>query len=404
MEKHGVICDNVRLDLDKMHQAKSDSIKGLTGGIEGLFKKNKVEYSKGWGKLTGSNEVTVSKEDGSTEVIKAKNIILAMGSEVAELPPVPVDNSKFKIVDSTGALDLPKVPESMVVVGGGVIGLEMGSVWSRLGAKVTVVEFLPQIGGGLDSEITKNFQRILKKQGFKFMLNTKVTASEVQDNGMVKLTYEPSKGGDSKEIEAEVVLVSTGRVPATKNCGLEELGVNMDPRGVIQVDEHFQTNVPGVFAIGDAIDGPMLAHKAEEEGIACVEMIAGLGGHVNYDVIPGVIYTHPEVAVVGKTEDQLKEEGVAYNKGAFAFKANSRARTVLDDDGMVKILADKETDRVLGIHIIGPNAGEMIAEGVLAMEYGASSEDIGRTCHAHPTLSEAFKEGAMAVYDKPIHS
>jgi len=404
MEKHGVMIDNVTLDLDKMHQAKKDSIKGLTGGIEGLFKKNKVDYSKGWGKLTGTNEVTVSKEDGSTEVINAKHIVLAMGSKVAELPPVPVDNAGFKIVDSTGALELPEVPETMVVVGGGVIGLEMGSVWSRLGAKVTVIEFLPHIGGGLDLEIGKNFQRILKKQGFKFKLKTKVTSSEVQDNGKVKLTFEDADGsGKGGDIEADVVLVSTGRVPATNDCGLEDLGVEME-RGIIKVDEHFRTNVPSVYAIGDCIDGPMLAHKAEEEGIACVEMIAGLGGHVNYDCIPGVIYTHPEVAVVGKTEEQLKEEGVKYNKGAFAFKANSRARTVLDDDGMVKILADKETDRVLGIHIIGPNAGEMVAEGVLAMEYGASSEDIGRTCHAHPTLSEAFKESAMAVYDKPIHS
>ena len=404
MAKHGVICDNVRLDLDQMHQAKKDSIKGLTQGIEGLLKKNKVDYSKGWGKLSGTNEVTVSKEDGSTEVVRAKNIILAMGSEVAKLPPVPVDNAGMKIVDSTGALDLPEVPKSMVVVGGGVIGLEMGSVWSRLGAEVTVVEFMPHVGGGLDLEISKNFQRILKKQGFKFKMKTKVTGSEIQDDGKVKLTYEAADGkGDAGEIEADVVLVSTGRVAATNGCGLEELGIKME-RGVVQVDEHFRTNVPSVYAIGDCIDGPMLAHKAEEEGIACVEMIAGLGGHVNYDVIPGVIYTHPEVAVVGKTEEQLKEEGVEYNKGAFAFKANSRARTVLDDDGLVKILADKETDRVLGIHIIGPNAGEMIAEGVLAMEYGASSEDIGRTCHAHPTLSEAFKEGAMAVYDKPIHS
>jgi len=267
---------------------------------------------------------------------------------------------------------------------------------------VTVVEFMPNIGGGLDLELSKSFQRILKKQGFKFMMGTKVTGSSLGADGKVTLSYEKSKGGDSKEITADVVLVSTGRVPNTSNCGLEDLGIKTS-RGMIDVNANFQTNVPSVYAIGDCIDGPMLAHKAEEEGIACVEMIAGLGGHVNYDCIPGVIYTHPEVAVVGKTEEQLKEAGVAFKKGVFPFKANSRARTVLDDEGMVKILADKETDRVLGIHIIGSNAGEMIAEGVLAMEYGASSEDIGRTCHAHPTLSEGFKEAAMATYGKPIH-
>jgi len=362
MAKHGVMIDNVTLDLDKMHQAKTDSIKGLTQGIEGLLKKNKVDYSQGWGKITGPTEVTVSKEDGSTEVISAKHVVCAMGSKVATLPPVPVDNAGFKVVDSTGALDLPEVPKEMVVVGGGVIGLEMGSVWSRLGSKVTVIEFMPHIGGGLDLEISKSFQRILKKQGFKFKMNSKVTSSSVGADGKVTIKYEPSKGGAEKEITADVVLVSTGRVPNTENCGLEDLGIQMN-RGMIDVNADFQTNVPSVYAIGDCIDGPMLAHKAEEEGIACVEKIAGLGGHVNYDCIPGVVYTHPEVAVVGKTEEQLKEEGIAYNKGSFPFKANSRARTVLDDDGMVKILADKESDRVLGIHIIGPNAGEMIAEG-----------------------------------------
>jgi dihydrolipoamide dehydrogenase len=290
----------------------------------------------------------------------------------------------------------------MVVVGGGVIGLEMGSVYRRLGTEVTVVEFLPRIVPGVDDEIAKAFQRSLKKQGMSFKLSTKVTSSEVTDSG-VKLTVEPSDGGDASTIEADVVLVATGRRPYTEGLGLDGLGIETDRLGRIGVDHEFRTKVPSVYAIGDAIEGPMLAHKAEEEGIAAVEYMAGLPGHVNYDAIPGVIYTHPEVATVGKSEEQLKEEGVAYTKGTFPFLANSRARANQDTDGLVKILADKETDRILGIHIMGPNAGEMIAEGVLGMEYGASAEDIARTCHAHPTLSEAFKEAAMAAYDKPIH-
>jgi dihydrolipoamide dehydrogenase len=313
-----------------------------------------------------------------------------------------VDNDGGRIVDSTGALSLKEVPKSMVVVGGGVIGLEMGSVYRRLGTEVTVVEFLPRIVPGVDDEIAKAFQRSLKKQGMSFKLSTKVTSSEVTDSG-VKLTVEPSDGGDASTIEADVVLVATGRRPYTEGLGLDGLGIETDRLGRIGVDHEFRTKVPSVYAIGDAIEGPMLAHKAEEEGIAAVEYMAGLPGHVNYDAIPGVIYTHPEVATVGKSEEQLKEEGVAYTKGTFPFLANSRARANQDTDGLVKILADKETDRILGIHIMGPNAGEMIAEGVLGMEYGASAEDIARTCHAHPTLSEAFKEAAMAAYDKPIH-
>ena len=290
----------------------------------------------------------------------------------------------------------------MVVVGGGVIGLEMGSVWRRLGTEVTVVEFLDTITPGMDKETTDAFFKILKKQGMKFKLSTKVTASEVTGDG-VKLTLEPSAGGEATSFDADVVLVSTGRRPFTKNIGLEELGIETDKLGRIRVDDHFQTVVPSIFAIGDAIDGPMLAHKAEEEGIACVENIAGFAGHVNYDAIPGVVYTYPELATVGQTEEQLKEAGIAYNKGVFPFQANSRARAIFDSAGMVKVLADKNTDKILGMHIIGPNAGEMIAEGVLAMEYGASSEDLARTCHAHPTLSEALKEACMATYDKPIH-
>jgi len=306
-------------------------------------------------------------------------------------------------VDSTGALDLDKVPSKLAVIGGGVIGLEMGSVWRRLGSEVTVIEFLDSITPSIDKEISGQFLKILKKQGMKFKLSTKVTSSRITETGTVKLTLEPSAGGAAEEFEVDVVLVSTGRRPFTKNIGLEDLGIETDRIGRIKVDKHFQTVVPSIFAIGDAIDGPMLAHKAEEEGIACVENLAGKVGHVNYDTIPGVVYTHPEVATVGQTEEQLKEAKVAYNKGIFPFSGNSRARTNGDFDGMIKVLADKETDKILGLHIIGPAAGEMIAEGVLAMEYGASSEDIARTCHAHPTLSEGLKEACMATYDKPIH-
>ena len=361
-----------------------------------------MDYIKGFGKLTGPNTVSVALNAGGNQEVKSKNIVLAVGSEVTPLPPVPVNNKEQKIVDSTGALELAKVPKSLVVIGGGVIGLEMGSVWNRLGTEVTVVEFLDTITPSVDKEISSNFQKILKKQGFKFMLSTKVTASKVTANG-VELTIEPSAGGAATTLNADVVLVATGRRPFTKNIGLEALNIPTDKQGRIKVNSHFQTNVPSVYAIGDCIDGPMLAHKAEEEGVACVENIAGFAGHVNYDCIPGVIYTHPEVATVGKTEEELKAAKVTYNKGIFPFSANSRARTNNDSEGMIKVLADKTTDRILGIHIVGPGAGEMIAEGVLAMEYGASSEDIARTCHAHPTLSEALKEACMATYDKPIH-
>lgn len=345
----------------------------------------------------------MSLNDGASQTVNAKNIVIATGSIVAELPPVPVDNDNGRVVDSTGALALKEVPKKMVVIGGGVIGLELGSVYRRLGAEVHVVEFMPQICGGIvDGEITKSFHRTLKKQGMKFHLGKKVVDSEVVGN-QVKLSVEPAEGGESEEMVADVVLVSTGRRPATDDIGLESVGISTT-RGMVDTDHSLRTSVPSIWAIGDAIDGPMLAHKAEEEGVAVMETIAGKVGHVNYDAIPSVIYTHPELAFVGKTEEQLKEEGVEYNKGTFNMMANSRARTVLDSDGMVKILSDKKTDRILGIHILCSNAGEMIAEGVLGMEYGASSEDIARTCHAHPTLSEAFKEAAMACYDKPIHS
>jgi dihydrolipoamide dehydrogenase len=404
-ESHGIIVDNVRVDVEKMQASKQDAITGLTQGIEkALFKKYGVDYVKGHGKITGATQLSVELSEGGNQTLSSDNIIIASGSIPTPLPPVPVDNAGLKVVDSTGALEIKEVPERMAVIGGGVIGLEMGSVWRRLGSEVTVVEFLDTIIPGTDKEITKAFQRSLKKQGMKFKMKTKVVGSEVLDSGKVALSHQPSD--DSKEPtteEFDVVLVSTGRKPFTEGLGLEEMGIEMDQMGRVVVDEHFKTNIPSIFAIGDVIDGPMLAHKAEEEGIAAVEHIKGLGGHVNYDAIPGVIYTFPEVATVGKTEEQLKDEGTPFNKGVFPMQANSRARTVKSADGLVKILSHKETDQVLGVHIVGSNAGEMIMEGVIAVEYGASSEDIARTCHAHPTLSEAFKEAAMATYDKPIH-
>lgn len=400
---HGVMVSGVTVDLDKMMDSKSKSVRGLTGGIEHLFKKYKVDYVKGKGRIPKAGTVEATLLDGSgVKSLSTKNIIIATGSEPTPIPPCPVDNTKGRIVDSTGALSLKTIPKSMVVVGGGVIGLEMGSVWRRLGTEVTVVEYLDRITPSMDVELSANFQKILVKQGMKFKMGTKVAATAVSDAG-VTLSLEPAKGGAKEELAVDVVLVATGRRPVTEGLGLKELGVTQDRLGRVVVDKEFKTNVPGIFAIGDVIDGPMLAHKAEEEGIACVENLAGGHGHVNYDAIPGVVYTYPEVATVGKTEEQLKEAGIKYNKGTFPFAANSRARAMLDSEGMVKILSDAASDRILGIHIIGPNAGEMIAEGVLGMEYGASSEDIARTCHAHPTLSEAFKEAAMATYSKPIH-
>ena len=382
---------------------RSKSVDSLTGGIEFLFKKYKVDYLQGMGTITGPNSVNVKLNDGGAEAVETKNILIATGSEPSALPPCPVDNAGGKIVDSTGALVLDKIPETMAVVGGGVIGLEMGSVWRRLGTKVTVIEYLGNIVPGIDKEVGKAFLRTLKKQGMKFKLNTGVVASEVQGDG-VALTHAPAKDPEKTTTDTfDVVLVATGRKPFTDNLGLEALGIETDKLGRVVVDEHFKTKIPSIYAFGDVVDGPMLAHKAEEEGIACVESIAGFAGHVNYDVIPGVIYTHPELATAGKTEEQLKEEGVDYVVGSFPFSANSRARAVGDSEGLVKVLCDKATDKILGVHIIGPNAGEMIAEGVLGMEYGASSEDIARTCHAHPTLSEAMKEACMAASSQPIH-
>ena len=355
------------------------------------------------GSLAGPNSVAVASNDGSDVApLQTKNILIATGSEVTPLPPVPVDNAGGKIVDSTGALDISSIPKKMAVIGGGVIGLEMGSVWSRLGSEVHVIEFMDRICPAMDKELTKKFQTTLKKQGFKFKMKTKVTKSEVTGDS-VTLTTEKSAGGGEKTEEYDVVLVATGRRPYTDGLNLEALGIQTDKLGRIDVDEHFRTAVPNIYAIGDCIDGPMLAHKAEEEGIAAIETMKGFAGHVNYDAIPGVIYTYPEVASVGKTEEELKEAGVEYVVGTFPFAANSRARANGSSDGFVKILADKTTDRILGAHIMGPNAGEMIAEAVLGIEYGASSEDVARTCHAHPTLSEAFKEACMSAYDKPIH-
>mmetsp|Transcript_30193 Transcript_30193/g.44628 ORF Transcript_30193/g.44628 Transcript_30193/m.44628 type:complete len:497 (+) Transcript_30193:85-1575(+) len=402
-ESHGIVIDgNVSMDVDKMMEAKAKTVAGLTGGIEHLLKKHKVDYFKGKGTLSGPNGIKVDLLEGGDETLDTKNILIATGSEVTPLPPVPVDNEAGKIVDSTGALDLKEIPKTMAVVGGGVIGLEMGSVWSRLGTEVTVIEFLDRICPSMDQELTKKFQATLKKQGFNFQLKTKVTESKVENDGVV-LSTEPSKGGDANSEKYDIVLVATGRRPYTEGLGLDSLGIQTDRLGRIEVNDHFQTAVPNIYAIGDCIDGPMLAHKAEEEGIAAVETIAGFSGHVNYDAIPGVIYTYPEVASVGKTEEELKESGVEFMKGSFPFQANSRARANGSSDGFVKVLTEKGTDRILGVHIMGPNAGEMIAEGVIGIEYGASSEDIARTCHAHPTLSEAFKEACMDAYDKPIH-
>ncbi|KAL4433593.1 hypothetical protein ABPG75_000034 [Micractinium tetrahymenae] len=399
--KHGVVVDNVAVDVAAMQKQKSAAVEGLTKGVEGLFKKNKVMYVKGWGTLKSAKEVEVSLADGGSSMINTKNIIIATGSEVSPLPGVPIDEKR--IVTSTGALELDKVPNSMVVIGGGYIGLELGSVWARLGAEVTVVEFLDNIVPTMDGEVRRTFQRSLQKQGLKFKLGTKVTSAEADDSG-VRLTLEPSKGGTSESMTADIVLVSTGRRPYTKGLNLEGLGVTTDKRGYITVDEHFQTSVPGIFAIGDVIPGPMLAHKAEEDGVACVEMLAGHSGHVNYNTVPSIVYTWPEVASVGKTEEQVKAEGISYKVGKFSFMANSRARSVDDTEGMVKFIADAKTDKILGVTIMGPNAGELIHECVLAMEYGASSEDIARTCHGHPTLSEAVKEAALATaFGKPIH-
>jgi len=384
-----------KINVKQLLAFKDEAVDGNTKGIEFLFKKNKIEWVKGEGSVVGAGKVKA----GSRE-LTAKHIVIATGSDVARLPGIEIDEKQ--IVSSTGALLLDKVPERLLVIGGGVIGLELGSVWSRLGAKVQVVEFLDAILPGMDGEVVKNFTRILKKQGFDFKLGSKVTKVEKTKAGL-KVSVEPAAGGAAAVLEADVVLVAVGRVAFTKGLGLEAAGIATDKRGRVVVDAAFQTNVAGVYAIGDVIAGPMLAHKAMEEGVALAERLAGHYGAVNYDVIPGVVYTAPEVASVGKTEEALKAEGVEFNVGKFPFTANGRAKANKTTDGFVKIIADKATDRVLGVHIIGANAGELIQEAVIAMEFAGSSEDIARMCFAHPTLSEAVKEAALAVTGLPIH-
>lgn len=398
--KLGVKVDGVSLDMAQMMKAKTQVVSGLTKGIEFLFKKNKIDYIKGTGRILEAGKVGVTGLDGSEQQLETKNIIIATGSELATLPGVEVDEDR--IVSSTGALELKQVPGHLVLIGGGIIGLEMGVVWHRLGAKVTVVEFLDRIVPGVDLEVAKEMQKLLKKQGFDFKLSTKVTGAEKTKDG-VRVTVEPVAGGDAEQIDCDTVLLCVGRKPYTGGLGLAEAGVEMDDRGRVAVDGRFQTSVAGIYAIGDVIAGPMLAHKAEDEGFACAEIIAGQHPHIDYNCIPGVVYTHPEIAWVGQTEEQLKDEGRAYNAGKFPFMANSRARASGDADGFVKVLADAETDEVLGVHIIGAEAGTMIAEAVLAMEFKASAEDIARTSHAHPTLSEALKEAALAVGGGAIH-
>jgi len=397
---HGIKTGNLELDLGAMMGRKEKVVSDLTSGIEFLFKKNKVDYIKGAGSIPKPGEVTVALNGSGSETLAAKNILIATGSESTPLPGVDVDEKQ--VVTSTGALALAKVPEHLVVIGAGVIGLELGSVWSRLGAKVTVVEFLDRILPGMDAEIAKLTQRVLKKQGLAFQLGRKVTGAKTAKGG-VTLSVEAVKGGKAEELAADVVLLSIGRRPYTEGLGLEALGVKIDNRGVIQVDGRYQTSVPGIYAIGDCVPGPMLAHKAEEDGVVCVEMIAGQSGHVDYNLVPGVVYTWPEVAAVGQTEEQLKEAGVDYKVGKFPFTANSRARANAETDGVVKILADAKTDRVLGVHILGPLAGDILAEAVLAMEFGATAEDIARTVHSHPGMGEAVKEAALAVDGRAIH-
>ncbi len=399
-EKFGLSAKGVSFDLKKMMAAKDNTVSGLTGGIEFLFKKNKIDWIKGAGRFTAKDTIEVALNDGGTQTVKAKNTIIATGSEVASLPGIDIDEDR--IVSSTGALEFSEVPKHLVVIGGGVIGLELGSVWARLGSEVTVVEYMDQVLFGMDQEVRKTFGRILKKQGMKLKLSSKVTGVKTLKNS-VKVTYEPVKGGKPETISADRVLVSVGRRPYTDGLGLEAIGVEMDDRSRIKIGHDFATNVPGVWAIGDVVEGPMLAHKAEDEGVACAENIAGMTGYVNHDVIPGVVYTYPEVASVGKSEEELKDAGVAYVAGKFPFTANSRAKANMATDGFVKILADKKTDRVLGVHIIGADAGNMIAQAATAMEFGASAEDIALTCHAHPTETEAMKEAALAVHGRTIH-
>ena len=398
----GVDVGTPKLNLPAMLAHKDATVEANVNGVAFLFKKNKIDTFMGTGKILAAGKVSVTAEDGTVQEIETKNIVIATGSDVAGIPGVNVEFDEKIIISSTGALELDKVPESLVVVGGGVIGLELGSVWARLGSKVTVVEYLDKILGPMDGEVSRQFQRMLEKQGIEFKMSAKVTGVEKSGKG-AKITFEPVKGGEAQTIEADVVLVSTGRKPYTDGAGLKEAGVAVDDRGRVAIDDHWQTNIPGIYAIGDVVEGAMLAHKAEDEGIAVAEILAGQVGHVNYDAIPSVVYTQPEVASVGKTEEELKAAGIEYKAGKFPFTANGRARAMLHTDGFVKILADKASDRVLGVHILGYGAGEMIHEATVLMEFGGSSEDLARTTHAHPTMSEAVREAALATFFKPIH-
>ena len=398
----GIEIAKPKFNLKKMMAHKDQVVGQNTKGLDFLMKKNKIDVLRGTGKVMSAGKVSVAGEDGKSQEVETKNIVIATGSDIAGIPGVKVDIDEQVIVSSTGALTLDKVPGHLVVVGGGVIGLELGSVWARLGAKVTVVEYLDSVLGGMDGEVAKQFQRLLAKQGFDIKTGSKVTGVAKGKKG-ASVTFEPVKGGDAVTVEADVVLISTGRKPFTEGLGLTEAGVELDERGRVKTDAHLRTNVPGIYAIGDVVAGPMLAHKAEDEGVAVAEILAGQAGHVNYDVIPSVVYTSPEVASVGKTEEELRKAGIEYKVGKFPFSANARARATLHTDGFVKILADNTTDRVLGAHIVGFGAGELIHEAAVLMEFGGSAEDLGRTCHAHPTMSEAVKEAAMAAAFKPIH-
>jgi dihydrolipoamide dehydrogenase len=398
----GVEISKPKLNLVKMMAHKDAVVKANVSGVAFLFKKNKIDSFIGTGSVLGQGKVAVTGSDGKASELETKNIVIATGSDVAGIPGVEVAFDEKVIISSTGAIALDKVPANLVVVGGGVIGLELGSVWARLGAKVTVVEYLGAILGGMDGDVSKQFQRMLEKQGIVFKMNSKVTGVAKAKKGAT-VTFEPVAGGAAETIEADVVLVATGRKPFTEGLGLAKAGVVLDSRGRVEVDGRWQTSVTGIYAIGDVVKGPMLAHKAEDEGVAVAEIMAGQHGHVNFDVIPGVVYTSPEVASVGKTEEELKAAGVAYKAGKFPFTANARARAMQHTDGFVKILADAATDKVLGVHIIGHAAGELIHECAVLMEFGGSSEDLARTCHAHPTMSEAVREAALGTFAKSIH-
>ncbi len=396
----GIRVPKPELDLKAMMAHKDAVVEANTSGVAFLFKKNKIDSFRGTGSVAGAGKVSVAGDDGTTEIVEAKAIVIATGSDSAPLRGIETDEQR--IVTSTGALALPEVPKRLLVIGAGVIGLEMGSVWRRFGSEVTVVEFLDQILPGLDGEVRRQTQRILQKQGIAFRLSQKVAAID-KSGPTLKVSVEPAAGGPAETLETDIVLVAVGRRPYTAKLGLAEAGVALDERGRVTVDAHFQTSVPGIYAIGDVIAGPMLAHKAEEEGVAVAEILAGQAGHVNYGTIPNVVYTYPEIASVGRTEEELKAAGIEYRAGKFPFSANGRARAMSAKDGFVKVLADAATDRVLGVHIIGPFAGELIAEATVLMEFAGSAEDLGRICHAHPTLSESVKEAALAAWTKPIH-